>query len=238
MSRPPMIRISITAPDQGMLISDRIAFALLVLVLIALGYLELTPRQTEKISNKRIRDPAQASAYKESLSEARSNLQRLVSRASDLIRHNWLLLGALLYAYVTTIGIIYSYAIFIKIGINPLSFYDTADFLLAGLRHPAALVIPVVLALINVVFAYLLDIFFIGYFLALNRVFKHEKDFDENTSKRYKKAINLLANFHFYFTVSLNVLTFCWLSAGVKIDHCKYSVRLSVRCTRCFCWRV
>jgi hypothetical protein len=60
-----------------------------------------------------------------------------------LITGNVAVVGAILYAYVTYVGLVYSVGLYWIIGINPLSFFETTDFLLAGLRHPVVLVLPV-----------------------------------------------------------------------------------------------
>jgi hypothetical protein len=68
---------------------------------------------------------------------------RLVDRFR-LVTGNVALVGALLYAYVTFVGLSYSVDLYWTIGFNPLNLFETADFLLAGLRHPIVLVLPVI----------------------------------------------------------------------------------------------
>jgi hypothetical protein len=66
---------------------------------------------------------------------------------------NLTLVGVLLYAYVSSVGILYCEALYYWIGINPLQFFDASDFLLAGLRHPFALIAPALYALSYIAFA-------------------------------------------------------------------------------------
>jgi hypothetical protein len=66
------------------------------------------------------------------------------------------LIGVILYAYVSAIGLLYSQSLYWVIGINPLDFFETSDFLLAGLRHPIALVLPAVIFISDAAFSLLL----------------------------------------------------------------------------------
>jgi hypothetical protein len=68
------------------------------------------------------------------------------------------LAGLFLYAYVTLIGLLYSEAVYWTIGINPLDFFEPTDFLLAGLRHPVALTIPVVIFIFYVGLLLIMDL--------------------------------------------------------------------------------
>ncbi len=61
-----------------------------------------------------------------------------------LVAGNVALVGALLYAYVAYVGLVYCVALYWMIGINLINLFEPTDFLLAGLRHPIVLVLPVI----------------------------------------------------------------------------------------------
>jgi hypothetical protein len=61
---------------------------------------------------------------------------------------NWLIVSILLYVYVTIVGLAFAISFQLKTGLDSLYFYDPTDFLLAGLRHPAALAIPIIIFLL------------------------------------------------------------------------------------------
>ena len=65
-----------------------------------------------------------------------------LKRIVEFVGGNLTLVGVLLYAYVSIVGILYCEALYYWVGINPLHFFDASDFLLAGLRHPFALIAP------------------------------------------------------------------------------------------------
>jgi hypothetical protein len=57
---------------------------------------------------------------------------------SWLLNHSTLVISVL-YGYVTVLGIIYSYVLYRRFGINIFDYAELGDFLLAALRNPAAL---------------------------------------------------------------------------------------------------
>jgi hypothetical protein len=57
------------------------------------------------------------------------------------------LIYALLYIYVTLIGLLYFLALYWVTGINLFNFFELTDFLLAGLRHPMVLLVLIIVPL-------------------------------------------------------------------------------------------
>jgi hypothetical protein len=69
------------------------------------------------------------------------SLDNLVSK------ENLTVIAATLYAYVTFVGLVYSYAVYHVTGINLIALYEVGDFLLGGLRHP----VMIAVVLVNIV---------------------------------------------------------------------------------------
>jgi hypothetical protein len=57
------------------------------------------------------------------------------------------LIYALLYIYVTLIGLLYFLALYWVTGVNLFNFFELTDFLLAGLRHPMVLLVLIIVPL-------------------------------------------------------------------------------------------
>ena len=77
---------------------------------------------------------------------------------SDNTRDHWRLVlkyarerpgavGAVLYVYVSLIGVLFNQAYFAEFGIPILEYFEVGDFLLSGLRQPVLLVIPAVMVI-------------------------------------------------------------------------------------------
>jgi hypothetical protein len=63
------------------------------------------------------------------------------------IEEHRVFIGVLFYLYATLIGLLYFLALYWVTGINLFNFFELTDFLLAGLRHPVLLLLPIIFSL-------------------------------------------------------------------------------------------
>lgn len=150
-------------------------------------------------------------------------LRRRLMSSYRYVEENLVFIGVLLYAYVTFVGLLYSEALYWKIGINPLSFFEPTDFLLAGLRHPVALTIPVIILILDLLSTLIL-------FLPALWVVKKKA-----LPAQLARQLERVNRFFLYFNLGSSVLVALlalFLTPAIAIqtiDQCGQPVRIYLR---------
>lgn len=162
--------------------------------------------------------------------------QRLLAGYRFVLEH-LALVGVALYAYVTLVGLAYSEAIYWRIGINPLNYFGPTDFLLAGLRHPGALILPPTLLLISyasTIMVWLPSLLMVKVFFACfgsRLASRYPRIFDPQVGSKLESFVRLWAYFNL-FAVTLEALAGLFLVpflAVKAVPKCHQPVQISLR---------
>jgi hypothetical protein len=136
---------------------------------------------------------------------------------------NWLTVSILLYVYVTVIGLAFAISFQLKTGIDALYFYDPTDFLLAGLRHPAALVIPVVVFLLFLIFGLIYQFMYTLLLWFIERYKKYNPDIAKNKHINIiLKKLTYTVRGWFYLEFYMNLLVLLGLIVFVPFLAMQY----------------
>lgn len=114
-----------------------------------------------------------------------------VKTGYQYVEGHFVLVGVLLYAYVTLIGLLYSEYLYLKIGLSPFLFFEPSDFLLAGLRHPVALSVPIIVSIVN--FIWMVLFFYVPVFGLVTTFFHEPSERLKHVLLRLNIAFSLLS---------------------------------------------
>jgi hypothetical protein len=147
------------------------------------------------------------------------------------------LVGVALYAYVTLVGLAFSEAMYWRIGINPLNYFGPTDFLLAGLQHPGAVILPPFILLLSYAWTILLWLpsvwtvkkFFVRYGSGLAS--RYPVVFAPQIGSRAERLVRQWVYFNL-FAVTLEALAGLFLMPFMSVEavsECHQPVQISLR---------